>query len=315
VNTYAAFHPKFDVVERAEEGKIIVLGKNGQIGSALTSLLGGRGLSFDFPEIDFEKPKALISQIENLLAGDAPSALINAAAYTQVDKAEQDSERAGLINTHSPRALAEWAKGKGIPFVHYSTDYVYSGTGNQPRKEEEPVNPLNAYGRTKLEGDEAVQAIGGSFLIFRTSWVYDSKGSNFFRTMLRLGQEREELKVVTDQIGAPSYAPHLARATLQALEAAQSPAQGFPSGVYHLCNLGQASWFEFASAIFEAAKAKGFPLKVKVVEPIPTASYPTPAKRPLNSRLSTQKFTKTFETPLPHWQLGLVECMEEFTKK
>lgn len=298
----------------------LVFGGNGQIGQALGALLEDAVL-LGREEADFSEPESLSAVIAEI----NPESIINAAAYTQVDKAEEEEALATIINGEAPGVLAREAARRGIPFVHYSTDYVFDGTGDAPRKENANPAPLNAYGRSKREGEKAVVAAGGAYLIFRTSWVYDSFGKNFLTTMLRLGAERETLSVVADQIGAPSYAPHLAEATLEALEEAHKEAgmsgrvkrgvnanhrNVFPSGIYHLCNGGETSWHGFAEAIFAEAKRRGMEMRVRSVEPIPSTAYPASAARPLNSRLDCGKLDETFGLRLPDWREGLREAME-----
>lgn len=282
----------------------LIFGANGQIGQALGALLEDVVL-LSREEADFSKPETLPAIIESI----KPDYIINAAAYTQVDKAEEEEALATLINADAPAVLAREAAKRGIAFVHYSTDYVFDGAGDAPRKEDAKLAPLNAYGRSKLAGEKAVKAAGGAYLIFRTSWVYDAFGKNFLNTMLRLGAEREHLRVVADQIGAPSFASHLAEATLEALEEACKEYE-FPSGIYHLCNRGETSWHGFAEAIFAQAKQRGMEMKVQTVEPIPSSAYPTPATRPLNSRLDCRKLEETFGLRMPDWREGLNEALE-----
>ncbi len=279
---------------------ILIIGSNGQVGHALMEL-AENAIGVTRQEIDLEKIQFFPQE-----SGLRPSAIINAAAYTAVDKAEEEEIRAHQINAIAPGILAAYCKDQGIPFVHYSTDYVFDGSGDTYWKETDPVNPLSAYGRTKLAGERKIAEVGGDYLIFRTSWVYDETGKNFLNTMLRLGGEREELRVVNDQTGAPTYARHLAVATLQALKNAQK-APRFPSGVYHLSAGGKTTWHGFAEAIFSEAKE----MKVKKVIGIPSSEYPTPAKRPLNSRLDCSKAAQVLGVTLPDWRQGLKECMEQ----
>ncbi|MBN66618.1 MAG: dTDP-4-dehydrorhamnose reductase [Rickettsiales bacterium] len=285
---------------------ILVFGRSGQIARALQKAIGPRGIFLGRDEADLSKPDTLHDIIES----HAPRAVINAAAYTQVDKAEEEEALATTINADAPAAMAATCYELGIPFVHYSTDYVFAGDGNAMRDEAEPVAPPNAYGRSKLAGELAVEAEGGQFLIFRTSWVYDAEGKNFFTTMLRLGVERESLNIVNDQIGAPSYAPHLAQATMKALETAMQM-DAFPSGVYHMCNAGETNWCEFAQSIFEGARRHGAILAVGDVQGIPSSAYPTPATRPLNSRLDCTKLQAIFGVTMPDWREGLNACLEQ----
>lgn len=291
----------------------LILGASGQIGSALLSLLGNRGVGLTRKEADLSH---LVGSAEDgfdsLLATYSPSSVINAAAYTQVDRAETEEELAHQMNAEVPTRLAQACAKRGIPLVHFSTDYVFSGEGEKPWSESDLTGPLNAYGRTKLAGEKGIQGAGGKYLIFRTSWVYDGQGKNFLNTILRLAHEKETLKIVSDQKGAPSYALHLARATLTALERAEEIAKvkSFPSGLYHFCNFGTTSWFEFAQEICRLAREKGESLLVKKIEPILTVAYPTPAQRPLNSRLDMTRLKTTFDILMPHWEEGLRECME-----
>lgn len=278
---------------------LLITGANGQVGKALMEL-AENAIGVTRKEIDLETLAFFPGE-----SGLRPSAIINAAAYTAVDKAEEEEIRAFNINARAPEILAAYCKERDIPFIHYSTDYVFDGSGKTPWKESDPTNPLSAYGRTKLEGEKRIAAIGGKYLIFRTSWVYDETGKNFLNTMLRLGAERDELRVVNDQWGAPTYARHLAQATLAALENAQN-ATRFPSGIYHLCGGGETNWQAFAREIFEVAQ----PPKSPKIHGIPTSEYPTPAKRPLNSRLDGSKAKQVLGVALPSWEAGLRECME-----
>ena len=296
---------------------ILVLGTQGQVGTELAKILKAQGRPYatlGLPELDFSRPETLIPLIQKTTEKARLTAVINAAAYTAVDQAEKESVPAFKINAEAPGLLATWCAANGLPFVHYSTDYVYPGNGTRPWSEEDATGPLNVYGRSKLAGEDAVRAAGGSFLIFRTSWVYAAHGKNFVNTMLRLGAEREELQIVRDQVGAPTYAPHLAQATLTALAAAMATPV-FPSGVYHACNAGETTWQTFAETIFAEARERGFPLKVKTVHGIPSADYPTPAIRPLNSRLNLLKLKNTFGIEMPAWQIGLRECLEQFMEQ
>jgi dTDP-4-dehydrorhamnose reductase len=289
------------------DAKIAVLGSSGQIGRALMRLLGNRAVGFARPEADLSRMDSVLSLLEKT----RPSAVINAAAYTQVDRAESEKEIAFQANGVAPGLLAEWAKNARIPFVHFSTDYVFSGSGTKPWVETDEVGPLSVYGKTKLEGERQVAQHGDRFLIFRTSWVYDSTGKNFLNTMLRLGGEKESLNVVDDQMGAPSFAGDLAAATVRALDAAVT-APIFPSGIYHMTNAGETSWYGFANKIFEKARELGLKeLKIQNVQPIPAASYPTPATRPSNSRLNNAKLKTVFDIKLRAWEEALAECMSE----
>jgi dTDP-4-dehydrorhamnose reductase len=292
---------------------LLILGANGQIGSALIQLLGSQGVGITRNEVDCSNMDQFARELSLVLEKYHPSAVINAAAYTQVDRAEQEQSLAFTVNAEAPTKAASMCAALSIPFIHYSTDYVFPGHGNQPWKEEDPTGPLNVYGKSKLEGERGVAAAGGQWLIFRTSWVYDHSGKNFLKTILRLAGERETLRIVSNQWGAPSYASHLAQATLQALKSAQrlGGSDAFPSGIYHLCNQGATSWYGFAEAIVQQARAQLIPLQVKTIEPILTSDYPTPAKRPLNSRLDLSKLKRSFDLTLPPWEVGLKECMKK----
>ncbi len=280
---------------------ILIIGSTGQVGSALMLLLKDSALGLDYPAIDLSRP----DKISEILEAHDPRTIINAAAYTAVDKAEEEESLALLINGRSPGIIAEFARKKKIPFVHYSTDYVFPGSGNKSWDEEDEPAPINAYGRTKLAGERAVEQAGGDYYIFRTSWVYDERGKNFLRTMLKLMKEREVINVVNDQIGAPTYAGDIARFTLKALEV-QKP------GLYHLTNKGETNWYDFACEIFEKASGR-FELVTKEIKPIPSSAYPTPAKRPLNSRMNLAKFEKTFSVTLPSWQDALDRCFRDIS--
>lgn len=287
------------------EQKVLIFGANGQVGSALKAQLKEHGFALGSSQADFSNPEAVKALLATL---PVPRAIINAAAYTQVDKAEQEEALALTVNAETPAVLAEYAAEHNIPFIHYSTDYVFPGTGNTALKESDVIDPQNAYGRTKLQGEKNIQEIGGKWIIFRTSWVYDEKGKNFLTTMLRLGKERETLSVVCDQRGAPTYAGALAKATLAALDYAEKQPT-FPSGIYHLSGNGLTTWYDFAEAIFAEARNKGMDLAIKSVEPIPSSAYPTPAKRPENSQLDCSKATKELHVTLPHWQESLKDCI------
>lgn len=286
---------------------ILILGKGGQVGSALTALLGDGAMVAGREEADMASPD-FIEKLNAFVGHKKLSAVINAAAYTQVDKAEGDGrEDAFRVNRESVGKLAQWCLEKNTSLIHYSTDYVFDGGGTHARAETEEPRPVNAYGQSKLEGERAIEVIGGNYIILRTSWVYDDKGKNFFNTMRRLMGERESLKVVADQVGAPTYALHLAKATLEILHKTQQMS-AFPSGVYHLCNAGETSWHGFANAILALEKARNPDVMCKNIEPIATSEYPLPAPRPLNSRLDCTKAHEVFGITMPDWREGLEEC-------
>lgn len=285
-------------------GPVAVLGAQGQVGSALVTLLGAKAKGLGRLEADLSKPE----QLTDILDAIRPGAVINAAAYTAVDKAEEEEELARLINAKAPGVLALYCRKHELPFVHFSTDYVFGDDGNAAHSEEDSTWPRCTYGRTKREGEENIEKIGGKYLIFRTSWVYNTNGRNFLNTMIRLGREREEVGVVNDQFGAPTYAPDLAEASLVALERAIQM-DHFPSGVYHLAGNGLTTWKGFAEMIFEEAAKRGMPLRLEKVKGIPSEDYPTPALRPKNSRLSMQKLEETFGVAMPDWRESLQAAM------
>ena len=293
--------------------KILLFGKNGQVGWELQRSLAPLG---ELVALGSSGHAGLCGDLSDL-AGLAetvfkvkPDVIVNAAAYTAVDKAESEPEQARLINALAPGVLADEAQKLGAWFVHYSTDYVFDGSGGQFWQETDATGPLNVYGRTKLEGEQAV-ARCAKHLIFRTSWVYAARGANFAKTMLRLAQEREQLKVIDDQIGAPTGAELIADVTALALRAVlQKPEQ---AGIYHLAAGGEVSWFDYARFVIEQARQRGLPLKVapEAIEPIPTRAYPLPAKRPHNSRLDTRKLKQSFDLVLPDWRVGVTRVLGE----
>ncbi|MCM2278960.1 MAG: dTDP-4-dehydrorhamnose reductase [Oligoflexia bacterium] len=284
---------------------ILIFGANGQLGSAFSRLLGERAIALTRAEADLSRPESIVAALEK----HQPRIVINAAAYTAVDLAEQEEYLAHRLNAEAPGTMARWCSGADAVFLQYSTDYVFSGEGDRPWREDDPACPLNAYGRTKLAGERLVMEAGGRSLIFRVSWVYSAHGKNFFNTMLRLGQERERLSVVADQHGAPSFATELAEHSLLALDRALR-LPSFPRGIYHLCPSGETTWHGFASEIFKLARESGIPLKLTELKPIPSSEYPSPARRPANSRLNTAKIRALLGGPLPPWDNGLRRCME-----
>lgn len=294
--------------------KILLLGPNGQVGWELQRSLQPLGeviaLGRQQGELcgDLARPDALAATVRAL----RPDVIVNAAAYTAVDKAESEPEIARAINAHGPAVLAREAEARGAWLVHYSTDYVFDGSGDQPRDEEAPTGPLSVYGRTKLEGEVAIRASGCRHLIFRTSWVYAARGNNFARTMLRLINERNELRVVDDQVGAPTGAELIADVSAHAIRRAFAGGQSLV-GLYHLAASGETSWFGYARHVAEWSARAGDPLNVRPAEiaPIPSSHYPTPARRPLNSRLDVTKLARAFGLRLPPWQLGLDRMLAE----
>jgi dTDP-4-dehydrorhamnose reductase len=288
--------------------RILLIGKIGQVGWELRRTLASLGslVCVDFPEIDLTDGASIRKSVRNT----APTLVINAAAYTAVDKAETEPDRCQQINGVAPGILAEEAKKLGALLVHYSTDYIYDGTKSTPYVEDDLPNPLGAYGRSKLAGDQAVIQAGANHLIFRLCWVYGARGQNFMLTMMRLAREREKLRVVHDQRGCPTWSRLIAETTALALKqtlAATDPAAF--TGVYHLAASGQTSWHGFADAIVGLMPEEG--KKCKAVEPISTSEYPTPAKRPPYSVLSCEKLKRTFGLQLPDWQKSLEQVMEK----
>jgi dTDP-4-dehydrorhamnose reductase len=294
--------------------KILLLGKNGQVGWELQRALAPLGeviaLDFDSPgplTADFSKPESLAATVRAV----APQIIVNAAAHTAVDKAESEPELARALNATSPAVLAREAAASGAWLMHYSTDYVFDGSGAAPWREDSPTGPLSVYGATKLEGEEAIRASGCRHLIFRTSWVYAARGGNFAKTMLKLAQERETLTVIDDQIGSPTGADLLADLTAHALRAAAVRPE--LAGTYHAVASGETSWHGYAQHVIEFARAAGLPIKVaaNAIAPVPTSAFPTPARRPANSRMATNKLRETFGLRLPRWQDGVERMLAE----
>jgi dTDP-4-dehydrorhamnose reductase len=294
--------------------KILLLGKNGQVGWELQRALAPLGeliaLDFDSPgplTADFSKPESLAATVRAV----SPQIIVNAAAHTAVDKAESEPALARTINASAVGVLAREAAAVGAWLAHYSTDYVFDGSGSTPWLEDSPTGPLSVYGQTKLEGEDAIRASGVRHLIFRTSWVYAARGGNFAKTMLRLAKERDKLTVINDQIGAPTGADLLADITAHALRAAQQ--QPLLGGTYHAVAAGETSWHGYAKHVIEFARQAGHPIKVAAdaIEPVPTSAFPTPAKRPGNSRMSTQKLQQAFGLTLPAWQTGVERMLTE----
>ena len=254
-----------------------------------------------------------LAGLRNTIRAVAPQVIVNAAAYTAVDKAESDRELAYTVNALASQVMAEEAKRLDAWLVHYSTDYVFDGSGTAPWKETDTVAPVNYYGATKLEGEQMIAASGCKHLIFRTSWVYAARGNNFAKTMLRLAKDRQTLNVIADQVGVPTGADLLADVAVAALQQALRKPE--LSGIYHLAPAGETSWHAYASYVIEFARSQGESLAVETVNPIPTTEYPTPAKRPLNSRLETAKLRNAFSLHLPDWQSGVTRMLMEILSK
>jgi dTDP-4-dehydrorhamnose reductase len=301
--------------------RILLIGKSGQVGSALCRSLPRVGdvTAFDRSRLDLSKPDEVRTVIRSL----RPELIVNAAAYTAVDRAESEPELAHAINADAPGTIAEEAREIGAAVVHYSTDYVFDGTKTTPYIETDPTNPLGVYGKTKLAGEQAIQQSGVPHLILRTAWVYAREGRNFVLTILRLASEREELRIVRDQIGAPTSSVAISEATTNVLSRIHKrddarAALSTVSGIYHMTASGETSWYDFANAILEEARESKSPaapwlsdatnqrpLVVRRVTPIATSEYPTPARRPLHSVLSNALLESTFETHLPDWRAEL----------
>jgi dTDP-4-dehydrorhamnose reductase len=287
--------------------RILLIGKIGQVGWELRRTLAPMAEvgCVDFPEIDLTSGDS----IRRWVRESRPNIIINAAAYTAVDKAESEPDKAMQINGFAPGILAEEAKKAGALLLHYSTDYIFDGAKTKPYEETDSPSPLGVYGRSKLAGDEAVRAIGGAHLIFRLCWVYGARGQNFMLTIMRLAREREKLRVVADQVGCPTWSRMIAETTTQALRQAMAARDwGALTGTYHLASSGETSWQGFAQAIVNLMPTEG--KKCSVVEAISTPEYPTPAKRPAYSVLGCDKLERVFGLRLPHWEDSLRQVLE-----
>jgi dTDP-4-dehydrorhamnose reductase len=284
--------------------KILLLGQHGQVSQELQRSLNGHAelTVLGREQLDLAQPELIRPRVQRL----RPDLIINAAAHTAVDQAESEPELAFAINAIAPGILAEAAAELSVPLIHYSTDYVFDGCKSEPYQETDATNPLSVYGRSKLAGEQAIQTAGGMHLILRTSWVYSQHGKNFLLTMQRLLQERESLSVVADQIGAPTWAGSIAHTTAQLIEQWRTGQAG-PWGVYHLTAQGETSWFGFASAIAAHLRSQG--KNVAALQPIPGSAYPTPAQRPLNSRLDCSRLQHAWHVQLPDWQSALNQCL------
>lgn len=286
--------------------KTLITGQHGQVSQALQQQLQGLGelIVLGRDQLDL----ANTDQIRTQIRAHQPDLIINAAAHTAVDLAESEPDAAFAINAIAPGILAEEAKALGIPLIHYSTDYVFDGSKPTPYNEADTPNPLGVYGQSKLDGERAIVAVGGEYLILRTSWVYSNHGKNFLLTMKRLLQEKPHMRIVADQIGAPTWAGTIAASTRALIERWQSGEAG-AWGIYHLTAQGETSWFGFAEAIGEHLRAQG--KACAELEAIPSSAYPTPAKRPLNSRLDCSRLQQQWHVSQPQWQDALRECLAE----
>lgn len=293
--------------------KILLFGKNGQVGWELQRSLAPLGelIALNSTSEEFCGDLTNLIGLKRTIRKIAPDVIVNAAAYTAVDKAESEPELAHVLNAQAPDILAQEARQLNAWLVHYSTDYVFNGAGNQPYLETDVTDPLNIYGKTKLEGEKNIITSGCSYLIFRTSWIYATNGNNFIKTILRLAQQRDKLEVVNDQIGSPTGAELLADITAYTLFSLKHKPE--VSGLYHLAAGGCTSWYDFARFILEYARCVNFPLKIQsdTLLPIASKDFPLPAKRPLNSRLNTNKLENTFNLILPAWQTGVSRTLTE----
>lgn len=292
--------------------RILLLGKDGQVGWELMRSLRCLG---ELIALGRSGQGTLVGDLTDLsglrqtLEIVKPDFIVNAAAYTAVDKAESDQAEAFLINAEAVRVMADYAATSGAWLIHYSTDYVFSGKGNAPWSEQDTTSPLNIYGKSKLEGERAIQKSGCRHLIFRTSWIYGARGNNFAKTMLRLAADREQIRVVSDQVGAPTGADLVADITAHALRVAAI--DGFEGGVYHLAASGAVSWHGYACHVVETARVLGYELRIRTIEKLSTIEYPTPAERPLNSLMNTQRLQAAFKLVLPPWQVGIDRMLTE----
>ena len=293
--------------------KILLFGKGGQVGWELQRSLAplGEVIALDFDSTEHCGDLTNLQGIAQTIRTIAPDVIVNAAAHTAVDKAESEPELARTINALAPGVIAQEAKRNNAWLIHYSTDYVFDGSGDKPWLETDPTGPLSVYGATKLEGEQLIEQSGCKRLIFRTSWVYAARGGNFAKTMLRLAQERDKLSVIDDQIGAPTGADLLADITAHAIRTAQQKPE--VAGLYHLVASGETSWHGYANFVIEFARKTGVALKVtpEAIQAVPTSAFPAPAKRPHNSRMSAEKLRRNFGVELPHWQFGVTRMLTE----
>jgi dTDP-4-dehydrorhamnose reductase len=284
--------------------KILLTGITGQVGCELLRALTGKWeiISPTRAEMDLADPL----QVRDFIRRVKPDLIINPAAYTAVDKAEREADLALAINAHAPEVMANEARSLGAGIIHYSTDYVFDGTKATPYIESDATNPCNVYGATKRAGEQAIEASGAQYLILRTSWVYGLRGHNFLRTMLNLAEKHDELRIVADQFGAPTWSRTIAETTLKILPSFIESREQAVREIYHLTAQGDTTWHGFADAIFENANLEKKPF----LSPITSSEYPTPARRPKNSRMSSDKLIEKFG-PLPHWKDALLQCLTE----
>jgi dTDP-4-dehydrorhamnose reductase len=293
--------------------RILLTGTNGQVGRTLRPLLAMHGtvIAPSRTEFDLSKPRTL----DEALDGFRPDLIINPAAYTAVDRAEDEHELAFLVNAKGPETIAKWAARHRVPLIHFSTDYVFDGSGDKPWREDSPTGPLSVYGASKLAGDLAIRAVGGPHLIARTSWVYAASGVNFLRTIARLAGERKELRIVADQIGAPTTASTIASTIAGIVKLNASNLEGLfarSGGLVNLACAGETSWHGFACAIVAGLKSRGARVLVETISPIATTDFPTKAKRPGNSRLDLSRLKDRFGLTTPAWQDALLLELDTF---
>jgi dTDP-4-dehydrorhamnose reductase len=296
--------------------RILLTGTSGQIGGALLPLLRARGtvLAPSRSDLDLSKPQSVATILEQL----APDVIVNPAAYTAVDKAEDEPALAELVNAEAPAVIARWAASKQVPFIHFSTDYVFDGSGDRAWREEDPTHPLSVYGRTKLAGEDAVRRAGGPHLVIRTAWVYAANGANFMRTIIRLAREHASLRIVADQQGTPTSAQTIAAATTQIMDrsiADLSDNFAKAGGLVHITNSGSASWHTFACAIVDGLHKRGSTLKTTEIIPITTRDYPTKASRPANSRLDLCRLFSAYGISPATWLDALDVELDLFLAK
>jgi len=293
--------------------RLLVTGANGQVGCELRQSLAplGQVIALDRAACDLARP----AEAARILREAAPDIIVNAAAYTAVDRAEQEEELATLINGTAVGEIAQAARQLGALLIHYSTDYVFDGRKDAPYAEDDVPSPISAYGRSKLAGERAIAQCGGRYLIVRTSWIYAARGHNFLKTVLRLARERDELRIVEDQIGAPTWARDLAAATaVMTRQARQEIARDdFESGLFHVTGSGATSWFVFAKAVVKQAEQYGLLARKSKIVPIASSEYPVAATRPKNSRLSGARARHRFQIALPEWEQSLAVCMRELS--
>ncbi|BEV73291.1 dTDP-4-dehydrorhamnose reductase [Paludibacterium sp. THUN1379] len=289
--------------------RILLTGVSGQLGHVLQTALAPLGEVHAVSRAEMDLADA--SSIQARLDQWQPAIIINPAAYTAVDRAESEEAQAMAVNAHAPAAMAQWAARHDALLMHYSTDYVFDGQLDRPYREEDATAPQSAYGRSKCRGEEAIRASGCRHLILRTSWVFGAHGGNFLKTMLRLGAEREQLRIVADQFGAPTSTALIAEVSAAMLQQAIAAADSLPLGTYHLTAQGRTSWCDYARFIFAEARLRGAPLMVREVEGIPASAYPLPATRPANSSLDCHKLMQDYRLTLPDWQAGVRQVLDQ----